>query len=316
MFSTNAAGLVNGKVQSLNSQVKATASNIVTIQETHSSRKGRIKMPDGFVIFESIRKAKNGGTLCAVQEDMNPRLIEESSEPFELLVVEIELQNKAIRVITGCGPQENWQEAKRRPFFIALEAEIVKAEITGKSVIIEVDANSKLGKKYIVNDPHEMSPNGKVLGDIIERHELIVANGSQRCTGLVTRQRSTKNRNEKSCIDLVLLSSDLSDEFKSLNIDDSRKHVLTKISKTKKGAVVKESDHNVLLTELECELKPSENKEKFEIYNLKNPTCQKKFKSYTSGTKMLSSIFDSDEDLNILTQRFIKKLDGCVKMNF
>ena len=316
MFSTNAAGLVNGKVQSLNSEVKATSSNIVTIQETHSVRKGRIKIPDGFVIFESIRKAKHGGTLCAVQEDMNPRLIDEYNDPFELLVVEIEVQNRAIRIITGCGPQENWQEDKRRPFFIALEAEIVKAEITGKSVIIEVDANSKLGKKYIPNDPHEISPNGKVLSDIIERHALIVANGSERCKGLVTRQRSTKNRSEKSCIDLVLLSSDLNKEFKALNIDESRKHVLTRISNTKKGAIIKESDHNVLLTELDCQLKPSENKEKVEIYNLKNPSCQIKFKNYTSGTKMLSSIFDSDEDLNILTQRFIKKLDGCVKMNF
>ena len=72
----------------------------------------------------------------------------------------------------------------------------------------------------------------------------------------------------------------------------------------------------MLLTELECQLKPSENKEKVEIYNLKNPSCQIKLKNYTSGTNMLSSIFDSDEDINILTQRFIKKLDGCVKMNF
>ena len=31
---------------------------------------------------------------------------------------------------------------------------------------------------------------------------------------------------------------------------------------------------------------------------------------------MLSSIFYSHEDLNILTQIFIKKLDGCVNMNF
>ena len=120
MFSTNAAGLVNGKVKSLMSEVKATSSNIVTIQETHSVRKGRIKMPDGFVIFEAIRKAKHGGTLCAVQEDMNPMLIEEYWEPFELLVVEIEVQNKAIRIITGCGPQENWQEDKRRPFLLPL----------------------------------------------------------------------------------------------------------------------------------------------------------------------------------------------------
>ena len=93
--------------------------------------------------------------------------------------MEIEIQNKAIRIITGFGPQENWQEDKRRPFFIALEAEIVKAEITGKSMIIEVDANSKLGPNCIPNDPHEMSPNGKVLSEIIKRYALIVANGSE-----------------------------------------------------------------------------------------------------------------------------------------
>ena len=57
IFSTNAAGLVNGKLKSLHGEVKSKTSNIVTIQETHSTRKGRIKMPDGFVIFEAIRKA-------------------------------------------------------------------------------------------------------------------------------------------------------------------------------------------------------------------------------------------------------------------
>ena len=41
--------------------------------------------------------------------------------------------------MTGCGPQENWKEDKRRPFFIALEAEIVEAELYGISVIIKMD---------------------------------------------------------------------------------------------------------------------------------------------------------------------------------
>ena len=94
-------------MKNLHSEVKATTSNIVTIQETHTTWKGRIKMPDGFLIFEAISKAKHGGTMCAVQEYMNPKLIEEYNDPVELLVVEIEVQNKAIRIIRGCGPQEN-----------------------------------------------------------------------------------------------------------------------------------------------------------------------------------------------------------------
>ena len=31
---------------------------------------------------------------------------------------------------------------------------------------------------------------------------------------------------------------------------------------------------------------------------------------------MLSSIFNSKDDINILLHRFIKKVDGCIKMNF
>ena len=69
IFSTNGAGVINGKVDSLNSEIKAAAANIVTIQETHCTRKGRIQMPVGFVTFEAIRKAKHGGTLCAIHQD-------------------------------------------------------------------------------------------------------------------------------------------------------------------------------------------------------------------------------------------------------
>ena len=316
LFSTNAAGVVTGKTDSLNNEVKATGANIVAIQETHSMQKGRIKFHNNFVVFEAIRKAKHGGTMCAVNKNLNPKLIEEYNSPFELLVVEVETKNKQIRVMTGCGPQENWDEEKRMPFFIALETEIVKAELAGKSIIIAMDANSKLGPEYIPKDTHDMSANGKLLGNIIKRHALVVANGSEKCTGTVTRRRATKFRTEESCIDIVMFSSDMSSHFKSLYIDEQKKHVLTRISKTKKGIVHKESDHNVLITEFDQLHITNNDKAKVELYNLKNSDCQKKFKAYTSNTNMLSSVFDSNENINVLTNRFIKKLDGCIKVNF
>ena len=104
---------MSGKAESLVNEVNATSANIITIQETHSIRKGRVKLPNSFVIFEAIRKAKHGGTMCAVHEDLRPKLIEEYSDPFELLVVEIETRHRAIRIITGYGPQENLDENKR-----------------------------------------------------------------------------------------------------------------------------------------------------------------------------------------------------------
>ena len=62
-------------------------------------------MPDGFMTFEAICKAKNGGTMCAIHQDFNPKLIETYEDPFELIVVEIECNKENIRIITGCGPQ-------------------------------------------------------------------------------------------------------------------------------------------------------------------------------------------------------------------
>ena len=89
----------------------------MTVQETHSNRKGRILMPRQFVVFEAIRKAKCGGTMCAAHEDLKPKLIEEYNDPFELLIVKIEVEDIKIRIITSVRPQENWDELKQIPFF-------------------------------------------------------------------------------------------------------------------------------------------------------------------------------------------------------
>ena len=135
LFSTNGAGVIGGKVSSLKAQVKLVNANVVPIQETHARRKGRIQIPE-MVVFEAIRKAKGGGTLIASHKSINPRLIESYEDEFELLVVELELKEKKICMISGYGPQENWTEEKRRPFFIALETEVEKASLAGKSVIL------------------------------------------------------------------------------------------------------------------------------------------------------------------------------------
>ena len=55
----------------------------------------------------------------------------EYSDAFELLIVEVKIRNK-----------EKWPDAERMPFFIALEQEIIKSQMEGKSIIIEIDTNS------------------------------------------------------------------------------------------------------------------------------------------------------------------------------
>ena len=150
------------------------------------------------------------GTLIGVHKSLNPVLIQEYNDTFELLVVEISVSNRDIRVISGYGPQESWSIDERMPFFVALEEEINKAEMLGKSVFLEMDANSKLGPEFIPKDPHGQSQNGRILAGIIRRHGLVVANGlKDKCTGLITRKRITKEGTEESIIDFVIISNDL-----------------------------------------------------------------------------------------------------------
>ena len=194
-------------------------------------------------------------------------------------MVEIETDKKCIRIITGVGPQENWEETKRMNFFIALEAEVVNAQMAGKGVVVEMDANSRLGSSYIPNDPYTMSPNGKILASIIENNALIVANGSNKCKGVITRRRITKERKEESCIDLLIFSSDLSNNFKSLIIDNARKHVLTRIKQTKNGPVVKESDHHVLFSNFSEIGNGSNHRNKLDMYNLIVESASRSFRN-------------------------------------
>lgn len=85
--------------------------------------------------------------MIGVHKALEPIMIEEYSEKFQLLVVEATINNKNVRIISGYGPEESWKPEERLPFYQALEEEITKAGLAGRSVIISLDANSKLGKE-------------------------------------------------------------------------------------------------------------------------------------------------------------------------
>ena len=221
--------------------------------------------------------------------------------------------------MSGYGPQETWPEHQRVPFFLALEEEIIKAEFEGKSILIEIDANSKLGCDIIPGDNHAQSENGKILAGMIVRHGLVLGNSMDVCKGLITRKRTTKTAIEESIIDFVILSDDLRNEIESIIIDDEREHVLTRITKTKKGIVKVESDHNMIYTHLKIPWNKKVKDQRREIYNLKNETCQKAFKEATSKENnkcYLSSVFEENDDINDATEIFMKRLQKTIAKCF
>ena len=164
------------------------------------------------------------GFYVGVHVTLNPVLITEHSDTFEVIVVQINPADKAIRILTGYGPQDSWELDVKMRFFVALEEEIAKAAIKHIPVILMGDLNSKLGPTYINNDLHTMSGNGNIISRIMERIELIVVSGfTKKCKGLITRERSTVNNIERCIIDLFIVSKDIVEEIVEMLVDDEQK---------------------------------------------------------------------------------------------
>ena len=131
--------------------------------------------------MKHFKPSEKQGSIIGVHKALKPVLIDEYNEAFDLIVVQIVVKNRKIRVITGKGPHENYPEDVRLPFFLAVEEEVAKAELSGCSVMIEMDANSKLGPAYISHDKKQ-STNGRILDGIVNRQKLKVGNGMKQCT--------------------------------------------------------------------------------------------------------------------------------------
>ena len=233
ILSSNANG-IQAKKESLLKNINVFQPTVITLQETKLRRLGTFKLP-GYQVFEKVRSGFGGGLLTAVNENLFPVLISTGKcDDSEILVVQVKTANHNIRILNAYGPQEdNYKKEKTQEFWQEIEQEVVSGIEDGCLLILQMDANAKLGREIIKNDPHDISENGKLLLDILERQNLTVVNSLDVCDGTITRERKTKSRIEKSVIDYVIVCSKIREFVKSMNIDEDRFHVLTKYASKK-----------------------------------------------------------------------------------
>ena len=96
-------------------------------------------------------------------------------------------------MINGYGPQEDDSLQNSLVFWSGLDQEICCAKSENCLILIQLDANAKVGQSVIAADPNELSDsNGRQLLGFLERHNLKLLNSDIRCEGSVTRYRQTK----------------------------------------------------------------------------------------------------------------------------
>ena len=229
MLGNNANSLGN-KLESLKNNISYFGPSVITIQETKFKTKGSVSLP-GYKVFDEPRVGRDGGgLLTAVDVNLDPIIVPSDHEDAEILTVQLSLGSTQIRVINAYGPQEDENSNKLFTFWQKLEQEIILAKDNFCLVLLELDANAKVGFEVLDQDLHSTSGNGKTLLEMIMRQNLYIANTFDQCQGVITRQRHTVNGIEKSVLDYVIICDKLKDFFNTMIIDEARTHVLTRFT--------------------------------------------------------------------------------------
>ena len=198
------------------------------------------------------------------------------------------------RLINGYGPEETDSKERIAAFYTRLEEEIISCSSNSCEIILQLDANAKLGNKIIPGDPNDMSPNGRLFLDIITRNNLFLVNSSELCKGIITRKRSTINGDEESVIDYLLTSDGIKSFLVEMIIDEERVNTLTKFASEQGNKDIKPSDHNVITGEFSI-LVIKNKVICTEIYTLRDEDDLAVFKDNIEDDNNLIDCFNDDD---------------------
>ena len=290
---------------------------VIFLQETKIRVKNKLKLR-GYHVFENIRvNSAGGGLMTAVHESLNPVDVS-LNDDTEILTVEAKVNKFKVRFINGYGVQENSSEEQKRNFYDGLDLEIKRAKTAGAFICVEMDSNAKLGSKFIPEDPKPMSENGKYLEKIIEDNNLIVVNGTSKCHGLIPRYRKTVNGEEAAVIDHLLVCSRFFEMISTMTIAESGKFALTKYTNRRGDRTCKkESDHRTIIIETNKVWNPNKlPSNRVEIFDYNNKDNFQKYIEMTSNNKELDTCFDTDEDIEIASKKWLKIFTNIIKSSF
>ena len=218
----------------------------------------------------------------------------ESGENVEFITIKTALGAKQIRIILAYGPQEGSSMQDTDDFLTQISTQVNRAILSGNSVKLVGDFNATLGKRLIKGDVHDISANGKKIQSVLQFFYMVAVNSLSLCNGVFTRVNNN-NPDEKSVLDYVCITKDISDPLLSMYVDE--KKMYTPWRKLKWGK--KYTDHNaILLTmKLDTVLHKVGNQNRKTIWNFKDPQGWDKFYQLTQNDDQLLNVWRGNDSL-------------------
>ena len=314
-LAVNANGL-RSKLRTFKQVLSKLNPAVFFVEESKYRDAGRLKL-ENYIIFELIRKDKDGGGLalgCA--QELQPVWLREGSNQVEAMSVEIFVRNMKMRCCIAYGPQENENIEKKEEFWKYLDEDVLQATASGSGFILHFDGNLWAGGEIIPGDPRPHNRNGKLFQEFLERHpHLSVANALPQCEGLITRSRRKNGVLELSVLDFFVVCDQVLPFIKKMVIDEQKEYILTNYQNVRNTGVAVDSDHFTQFMDLDLKFE-SEKPQRIEIYNFKEKEGQNKFRKLTSETDEFSSCFMNKKPLASQINNWRTTLEKFCKESF
>ena len=143
---------------------------------------------------------------------------------------------------------------------------------------------------------------------------LIVVNGTEKCDGIITRYRKTRNRIEKSVLDFFEVCRRMFELILSMKIDEERNLTLTKYSMKNGDRVKIESDHNPLWCKINVSWTSHIKKDRKECLNLRSKDNQAEFKKLVNPNLM--NCLTNSNDVMSGGRKWFKEVQNSLKSCF
>ena len=173
------------------------------------------------------------------------------------------------------------------------------------------DFNAHIGNQEygIKNNNPEINHNGENLLSLIERREMYIVNGSEKCKGMWTREDPN---GKKSIIDYIITNENGTDSIENMIIDEEHTYKISRYIKSKKGSIEKPSDHNTIFFELHG--KKTKRIKKVTKWNFRSQNSMNNYKKDTEDITMKEKWIGSGE-VDSRYKRWTKQLKSVMYKN-
>ena len=300
------------KMDTLMEIINSEKPDVIGLVETMLAEKEKVEI-NGYFIVRNDRNAEGGGTMFAIRNEYKHITIEvnRSEKDFREGSLWIVLgTNNQVRIVLLYNPQEmETTESELQSIYNRITEEIWESKNKNQKFILMGDFNNKVGN-IIKGNSDIITKGGKLLIKLIQKHNLSIVNTMNITKGIWTRTMISKNKNEKSVLDYMIINKNDEDCILKFTVDENKTLASYRLLKEKGEVKLVYSDHNAL--ELCTDWKKQFEKERDIERTQMTKTDYNKYRKKINDEK-ISNIIMQAKDVQVVYDNWTTKINEIKK---